>query len=117
MLMVVSACLRWMMVLIVLIAMNGLDDLRGKDRNYDIVSHVHHYDTPSGWTLTGAIQNHIDVYVSQSTFHEVQRSFPYLVSKEFASGGGDVGFFSSTRSSYLICNAEENRCRILNGIS
>lgn len=24
------------------------------------------------------------------TFREVQRAFPYLVSKEFASGGGDV---------------------------
>ena len=24
------------------------------------------------------------------TFQEVQRAFPYLVSKEFASGGGDV---------------------------
>ncbi|OJA07623.1 hypothetical protein AZE42_01128 [Rhizopogon vesiculosus] len=55
-------------------AMNGLDDLRG-------------------WTLGGAIQKHIDVYVSQSTFGEVQRSFPYLVSKEFASGGGDVPEF------------------------
>ncbi|KAG0703157.1 beta-lactamase-like protein [Suillus ampliporus] len=55
-------------------AMNGLDDLRG-------------------WTLGGAIQTHIDVYVSQSTFGEVQRSFPYLVSKEFASGGGDVPEF------------------------
>lgn len=55
-------------------AMNGLDDLRG-------------------WTLGGAIQPHIDIYVSQSTFGEVQRSFPYLVSKEFASGGGDVPDF------------------------
>ncbi|TFK36806.1 beta-lactamase-like protein [Crucibulum laeve] len=55
-------------------AMNGLDDLRG-------------------WTLRGAIQSHIDVYVSQETFTEVQRSFPYLVAKEFASGGGDVPEF------------------------
>ncbi|KAF5377211.1 hypothetical protein D9615_006324 [Tricholomella constricta] len=55
-------------------AMNGLDDLRG-------------------WTLNNAIQSHIDVYVSQDTFVEVQRSFPYLVSKEFASGGGDVPEF------------------------
>lgn len=55
-------------------AMNGLDDLRG-------------------WTLGGAIQTRIDVYVSQSTFFEVQRSFPYLVSREFASGGGDVPDF------------------------
>lgn len=45
-----------------------------------------------GWTLNGAIQPHIDVYLSQDTFTEVQRSFPYLVSKEFASGGGDVRF-------------------------
>ncbi|KAF9229603.1 hypothetical protein BS17DRAFT_771673 [Gyrodon lividus] len=55
-------------------AMNGLDDLRG-------------------WTLGGAIQQHIDVYVSQTTFREVRRAFPYLVSREFASGGGDVPEF------------------------
>ncbi|KAK0456408.1 beta-lactamase-like protein [Armillaria borealis] len=55
-------------------AMNGLDDLRG-------------------WTLSKRIQEHIDVYVSQNTFTEVQRCFPYLVSKEFASGGGDVPEF------------------------
>ncbi|KAJ3926555.1 MAG: beta-lactamase-like protein [Lentinula lateritia] len=55
-------------------AMNGLDDLRG-------------------WTLGNSIQPHIDVYVSQATFTEVQRSFPYLVSKEYASGGGDVPDF------------------------
>ncbi|EPQ61087.1 Metallo-hydrolase/oxidoreductase [Gloeophyllum trabeum ATCC 11539] len=52
-------------------AMNGLDDLRG-------------------WTLRAAIQPYVDVYASQATFAEVLRSFPYLVSKEYASGGGDV---------------------------
>ncbi|KAF8559358.1 hypothetical protein OG21DRAFT_1431426 [Imleria badia] len=55
-------------------AMNGLDDLRG-------------------WTLGSAIQQHIDVYVSEATFREVQRAFPYLVAREFASGGGDVPEF------------------------
>ncbi|KAH6916818.1 beta-lactamase-like protein [Coprinopsis sp. MPI-PUGE-AT-0042] len=55
-------------------AMNGLDDLRG-------------------WTLRGIIQDHIDVYVSLDTFNEVKRCFPYLVAKEFASGGGDVPEF------------------------
>ncbi|KAF9243848.1 beta-lactamase-like protein [Melanogaster broomeanus] len=55
-------------------AMNGLDDLRG-------------------WTLRGAIQRHIDVYASQTTFREVQRAFPYMVSRELASGGGDVPEF------------------------
>ncbi|KII93635.1 hypothetical protein PLICRDRAFT_35866 [Plicaturopsis crispa FD-325 SS-3] len=55
-------------------AMNGLDDLRG-------------------WTLNHNIQSHIDLYVSQATYLECQRSFPYLVSKEFASGGGDVPDF------------------------
>ncbi|KAK7468480.1 hypothetical protein VKT23_002988 [Stygiomarasmius scandens] len=54
--------------------MNGLDDLRG-------------------WTLGKHIQSHIDVYLSEATFREVKRSFPYLVSKEFASGGGDVPEF------------------------
>lgn len=43
-----------------------------------------------GWTLRGAIQSHIDVYASESTYREVGRAFPYLVAKEHASGGGDV---------------------------
>ncbi|KAJ8084387.1 hypothetical protein PM082_003156 [Marasmius tenuissimus] len=55
-------------------AMNGLDDLRG-------------------WTLGNNIQQHVDIYLSQHTFQEVKRSFPYLVSKEYASGGGDVPDF------------------------
>lgn len=46
----------------------------------------------SGWTLRGAIQQFIDVYVSQATYAEVERSFPYMVAREFASGGGDVRF-------------------------
>ncbi|KAK1232381.1 hypothetical protein PQX77_004473, partial [Marasmius sp. AFHP31] len=54
--------------------MNGLDDLRG-------------------WTLGNNIQQHVDIYLSQPTFQEVKRSFPYLVSKEYASGGGDVPDF------------------------
>ncbi|KAI0651548.1 beta-lactamase-like protein [Trametes meyenii] len=56
-------------------AMNGLDDLRG-------------------WTLHGAIQPHVDLYVSLETYQEVGRAFPYLISKEFASGGGDVPEFN-----------------------
>jgi len=56
-------------------AMNGLDDLRG-------------------WTLHQRIQDHIDVYVSRATFKEVQRSFPYLVRKDFATGGGAVPEFN-----------------------
>ncbi|KAG6335629.1 hypothetical protein ID866_3465 [Astraeus odoratus] len=54
-----------------------------------VLTHAH----ADGWTLGKAIQEHIDVYVSQDTFREVQRAFPYLVSKEFASGGGDVPDF------------------------
>ncbi|KAF9462236.1 beta-lactamase-like protein [Collybia nuda] len=55
-------------------ALNGLDDLRS-------------------WTLYGLIQPHIDIYLSQETFDAVKTSFPYLVSKERASGGGDVPEF------------------------
>jgi hypothetical protein len=43
-----------------------------------------------GWTLRGSIQKYIDVYASQATFTEVERSFPYMVAREYASGGGDV---------------------------
>lgn len=72
---------------ITLTAMNGLDDLRGQpsDSYSRILTHF-----TSGWTLKGAIQDHVDVYVSRLTFLEVERSFPYMVSKKFASGGGDV---------------------------
>ena len=45
---------------------------------------------PEGWTLRGAIQPHIDIYLSEETFAEVKVTFPYLVQKEFATGGGDV---------------------------
>ncbi|EJT96710.1 hypothetical protein DACRYDRAFT_72917 [Dacryopinax primogenitus] len=55
-------------------AMNGLDDLRG-------------------WTLHGRIQKHIDIYLTQRTFDEVKRTFPYLVDKGMATGGGDVPDF------------------------
>ena len=48
----------------------------------------------SGWTLHGNIQAYIDIYVSQTTYTEIGRAFPYLVSKEFASGGGDVCHFT-----------------------
>ncbi|KZT53646.1 hypothetical protein CALCODRAFT_439824 [Calocera cornea HHB12733] len=55
-------------------AMNGLDDLRC-------------------WTLQGAIQDSIDIYLSQRTYEEVQRTFPYLVDKGMATGGGAVPEF------------------------
>lgn len=68
-------------------AMNGLDDLRGEDDIYALSLLI---DPTPGWTLNGNIQPFIDLFVSVATFREVQRAFPYLVSKEFASGGGDV---------------------------
>ncbi|CAE6432985.1 unnamed protein product [Rhizoctonia solani] len=54
-----------------------------------ILTHPH----ADGWTLNKNIQAHIDVYVSAFTFKEVQKSFPYLVAKEFATGGGDIPEF------------------------
>lgn len=69
----------------------------------------------SGWTLSKRIQEHIDVYVSQNTFTEVQRCFPYLVSKEFASGGGDVSNHSIRRSllSTNLCQVPEFKWHII----
>jgi hypothetical protein len=72
--------------------MNGLDDLRGMLALFPVVMLMDSLRLLA-WTLDGAIQPHIDVYLTQDTFTEVQRSFPYLVSKEFASGGGDVCLF------------------------
>ncbi len=43
-----------------------------------------------GWTLHSAIQPYIDIYLSEETFDEVKVTFPYLVQKVFATGGGDV---------------------------
>lgn len=39
------------------------------------------------------MQPYIDVYCSQTTLREVERTFPYLVNKAFATGGGDVAEF------------------------
>jgi len=70
-----------------------------------------------GWTLNHKIQSHIDVYLSQATFQEVQRSFPYLVAREFASGGGDVMSFSFLTSvlSQSVPGSFMNRFRSSNG--
>ena len=32
----------------------------------------------------------MDIYLSQETLWSVEATFPYMVNKEFASGGGDV---------------------------
>ncbi|KAG8769418.1 hypothetical protein FRC12_004985 [Ceratobasidium sp. 428] len=57
-------------------AVNGLDDLRT-------------------WTLgKNRIQDHIDVYLSPETMQVISRSFPYLVSKEHATGSGNVSNIS-----------------------
>lgn len=60
------------------------------------------------WTQDGIIQTHIDVYLSEATFSVVKRAFPFLVSKEFATGGGDVSspnlYFPSHSPSYMRYN-------------
>lgn len=32
----------------------------------------------AAWTLDSVIQPYVDLYVSQETFNEVKRAFPYL---------------------------------------
>lgn len=71
-----------------------------------------------GWTLRGAIQNHIDVYLSKDTFQEVKRAFPYLVAKEYATGGGDVStFFSLCHACFTCGSTHSNRCPYFGTIS
>jgi len=67
-----------------------------------IVRHIAVVQCTLGWTLNNAIQSHIDIYLSQETFTEVKRAFPYLVAKEFASGGGDVIRFDPSKNRTLI---------------
>ncbi|KAG8890827.1 hypothetical protein FRB98_004872 [Tulasnella sp. 332] len=73
-------------------ATNGLDDLRT-------------------WTQNGAIQEYIDIYCSEATFREIQKAFPYLTSRGFATGGGDVPEFRwhmiTTGESFAIGEDDE----------
>jgi len=55
-------------------AVLGLDDLRS-------------------WTSTGSVQDTVPIYLNDETFSVVSRAFPYLVSKEQATGGGEVASF------------------------
>ncbi|GAA5875828.1 hypothetical protein JCM8547_005325 [Rhodosporidiobolus lusitaniae] len=52
-------------------AILGLDDLRA-------------------WTLRGAIQPTIPIYLTQETFDDVARAFPYLTTGKAVTGGGDI---------------------------
>lgn len=58
-----------------------------------------------GWTLRGQIQDTIHVYLSEDTFTELKRAFPYLISVEFATGGGDVSLTDPFMLQLL-----DNRC-------
>lgn len=74
-------------------AVNGLDDLRGEFLLNIIKQKIAHSLIMFliAWTHGGTIQLHIDIYASKDTFSHVQKAFPYLISSELASGGGDVG--------------------------
>ncbi|KAI8366045.1 metallo-beta-lactamase family protein [Radiomyces spectabilis] len=45
------------------------------------------------WTLNGAIQNRIDIYLAPETMDTVETTFPFLVDAKNATGGGDVATF------------------------
>ena len=50
------------------------------------------YTSLTGWTLRGAIQPSIPIYLTQETFTEVSKAFPYLT-----NAGKAVRFLSSAR--------------------
>lgn len=43
------------------------------------------------WTIGHAVQSHVDVYLSQTTYDVVSHMFPYLADPAKATGGGGVG--------------------------
>lgn len=61
-------------------AIFGLDDLRA-------------WTMPNAAAGEGPIQDHVDVYCDATTMGEVERTFPYLVDRNRATGGGDVPKF------------------------
>ena len=69
----------------------------------------------TGWTLGGAIQPHVDIYLSQETYEAVKVAFPYLVSKEFASGGGDVSHSCRYFLMFVLAHRKCPRCRSSDG--
>ncbi|KAI8338534.1 metallo-beta-lactamase family protein [Chlamydoabsidia padenii] len=44
-------------------------------------------------TLGNAVQEKVDIYLTEETMDTVKRAFPYLVSADYATGGGDVATF------------------------
>ncbi|GAA6044114.1 hypothetical protein JCM8097_003217 [Rhodosporidiobolus ruineniae] len=72
-------------------AILGLDDLRG-------------------WTLRGAIQPSIPIYLTQDTFTEVSKAFPYLTNAGKATGGGDIPALTwqifDDRTPFEVCGIE-----------
>lgn len=60
-----------------------------------VITHAHAdayfgLDDLRAWTLGGFIQDHIDVYCTETTLKAISSTFPYLVNKNLATGGGDV---------------------------
>lgn len=46
------------------------------------------------WTLGGAVQKHIDIFLSSETMDTIATTFPFLVDARNATGGGDVATFN-----------------------
>ncbi|KAL0097743.1 beta-lactamase-like protein [Phycomyces blakesleeanus] len=82
-------------------AMNGIDDLRQ-------------------WTLHGAIQKNIDIYLSPETMETVASTFPYLVDSIHATGGGDVATFKynifDPKKTFSISGLEFTPLKVHHGI-
>ncbi|KAI9012558.1 beta-lactamase-like protein [Phycomyces nitens] len=82
-------------------AMNGIDDLRQ-------------------WTLHGAIQKNIDIYLSPETMDTVSSTFPYLVDSIHATGGGDVATFKyhifDPKKSFSISGLDFTPLKVHHGI-
>jgi hypothetical protein len=42
------------------------------------------------WTLRGAVQDSIPIYLNSETMDVIERAFPYMVDQTKATGGGAV---------------------------
>ncbi|KAI7867168.1 beta-lactamase-like protein [Spinellus fusiger] len=81
----------------------GLRELDGVILTHGHADAVFGLDDLRQWTLHGAVQTKIDIYLCSDTMSTVSTTFPYLVDSQKATGGGDVASFQ-----YHIINANQN---------
>ncbi|KAG0164594.1 hypothetical protein DFQ28_010087 [Apophysomyces sp. BC1034] len=71
----------------------GIRELDGVILTHGHADACYGLDDLRPWTLNRSIQPTVDIYLATETMETIQTTFPYLVNKDLATGGGDVATF------------------------